>query len=161
MITPYERLAKRIRNEIPDMELVLERMQKAWQKSMEGSDAQELYLDSVALNLQSFYSGIERLFELIARYVDRSVPDGESWHRDLVQQMAQDIQDIRPAVIGESSTIILDELRKFRHVVVNIYTVNLVPEKMCKLVLSVNELWPKLNGELMAFAEFLDEVSRE
>ena len=73
MITPYQRLAKRIRNEISDMELVLQRMLKAWRKSIESSDAQELYLDSVALNLHNFYTGIERLFELIARYVDRSV----------------------------------------------------------------------------------------
>jgi len=29
-----------------------------------------LYLDSAALNLHGFYSGLERLFELIARHVD-------------------------------------------------------------------------------------------
>jgi hypothetical protein len=35
------------------------------------------YLDSVALNLQGFYSGIERIFELIVLTVDRSRPAGE------------------------------------------------------------------------------------
>ncbi len=75
--------------------------------------------------------------------------------------MAQDIQNIRPAVIGENSTFILDELRRFRHVIVNVYTINLAPEKMHKLVSSVRELWSKLSAELLAFAEFLDEIANE
>lgn len=30
---------------------------------------QDIYLDSVALNLHGFYSGLERLFELVARHL--------------------------------------------------------------------------------------------
>ena len=37
---------------------------------------------------------------------------------------------IRPAVIGPESASALDELRRFRHLVRNVYTFNLVPEKM-------------------------------
>ena len=60
-------------------------------------DEQDVYLDSVALNLHSFYSGLERLFE-IARHIDCSVPEGETWHRDLLDQMACEVADIRPAI---------------------------------------------------------------
>jgi len=51
-----------------------------------------LYLDSAALNLHGFYSGLERLFELIARHVDGAIPSGETWHRDLLQWIELKIQ---------------------------------------------------------------------
>jgi len=158
MIPPYQRLANRIRNEISDMEIVIQRMQKALQQANKNPDDQGFYLDSVALNLHNFYSGIERLFELIARYVDRSIPKGETWHRDLLQQMAKDTPDLRPAVIDEDSILALDELRRFRHVVVNIYTINLIPEKIIKLTMTVKDIWPNIRSELLAFAELLDEI---
>ena len=78
-------------------------------------DEQDVYLDSVALNLHSFYSGLERLFELIARHIDCSVPEGETVHRDLLDQMACEVADIRPAVIGQNNAESLDELRRFSH----------------------------------------------
>ena len=161
MILPYQRLANRIRNEISDMEFVIQRMQKAWQQVDKNPDDRDFYFDSIALNLHSFYSAIERLFELIARYVDRSVPKGETWHRDLLQQMAKDMLDLRPAVIGEDSILALDELRRFRHVVVNIYTINLMPEKMIKLIMIVKDTWPDIRSELLAFAELLDDMIKK
>jgi len=42
-------------------------------------------LDGVALNLHSFYSGIERIFELIAANVDDIRPVGENWHQTLLK----------------------------------------------------------------------------
>lgn len=106
-----QELADRIRGEVPDLERVVQRTLRAWEQVERASDAQTAYLDSVALNLHSFYSGIERLFELIARHVDRTVPSGGTWHRDLLQQMAHDVADVRPAVIGQMSVLTLDEFR--------------------------------------------------
>lgn len=65
------------------------------------------YLDSVALNLHGFYAGLERLFELIVRRVDGALPDGETWHRDLLQRMTQDIVEIRPAVLSQDTALAL------------------------------------------------------
>jgi len=42
----------------------------------------------------------------------------------------------------------------------NVYTVNLVPDKMVGLVSALSELWPRLQAELLAFADFLDELAR-
>jgi len=70
-------------------------------------------LESVALNLHGFYSGVERLFELIARRVDQNLPSGDMWHRDLLHQMTQDIRELRPAVISSERVSSLDELRRF------------------------------------------------
>jgi len=42
----------------------------------------------------------------------------------------------------------------------NVYTVNLVPDKMVGLLSALSELWPRLQAELLAFADFLDELTR-
>lgn len=99
------------------------------------------------------------MFELIVRYVDWRLPDRETWHRDLLQQISQDFSDIRPAVISQHSAAILDEFRRFRHLVRNVYTTNLVPEKMEGLMESLPEFWPTLRAELLAFADYLDVLN--
>ncbi len=157
----YQELAERIRGEMSDMERVVQRALQAWPKAQKMSEEQYVYLDSVALNLHSFYSGVERLFELIARHVDGALPAGETWHRDLLQQMAQDLTDVRPAVIDQDSALTLDEFRRFRHLVRNVYTINLVPDKMSRLILALPVLWSKLRAELLAFAELLEELAAE
>jgi hypothetical protein len=82
MIERYRRLAERIRGELDDLEREVNRAQKSWKASMRTSDP-EPYIDSVALNLHGFYSGAERLFELIAEEVDEKIllanHGAESW----------------------------------------------------------------------------------
>jgi hypothetical protein len=157
----YQELAERIRDEVLDMEHVVQRALRAWPQAQRNSEEQYVYLDSVALNLHSFYSGIERLFELIARHVDCALPAGETWHRDLLQQMAQDLIDIRPAVIDQDSALTLDEFRRFRHLVRNVYTINLQPDKIASLMSTLTGMWSKLRAELLAFAEFLAESAND
>jgi len=91
----YEELVERIRGEVPDLERVVQRALRAWSQAQR-APGEQAYLDSVALNLHSFYSGLERLFELIARHVDCTLPASETWYRDLLQQMTHDLVDVRP-----------------------------------------------------------------
>ena len=155
----YQELVERIRTEMPELDQVARRVQHAWSQIQQvGSDERAVYLDSAALNLHGFYSGLERLFELIARHVDHSPPSGETWHRDLLHKMATVVQDVRPAVIGEQSARILDEFRRFRHLVRTVYTINFDPEKIGALVSPLSGLQSQLKAELLAFADFLEEV---
>ncbi|NJN93855.1 MAG: antitoxin [Anaerolineales bacterium] len=155
----YQSLIERIRGEVQDLELVVERAQHSWTLVQHDPPEPEVYIDSVALNLHSFYSGLERLFELIARHVDHHLPERETWHRDLLLQMAQDIPGLRPAVISQENGLNLDEFRRFRHLVRNVYTINLMPEKMSRLITALPELWFKLQAELLAFADYLDVLT--
>lgn len=91
--------------------------------------------------------------------MDRALPASETWHRDLLQQMAQDLEDIRPAVISEDNATALDEFRRFRHLVRNVYAINLAPDRMVGLMAALPELWSRLRAELLAFADFLEEVT--
>jgi hypothetical protein len=155
----YQNLVERIRSEVSDLEQVIDRAEQAWLHVETSPEDQYAYLDSVALNLHSFYSGLEKLFELIARHVDQNLPNSENWHRDLLQQMAEDLPSLRPAVISQESANIVDEFRRFRHLVRNVYTTELVPEKMAGLMELLPELWPGLSAELLAFADYLDALS--
>jgi len=149
------RLAGRIRRELDELELVLARIEEGWQRAHRSDD--DYYLDGVALNLHGFYSGLERVFSLIAETIDGSIPQGENWHLLLLQQMTAEISNVRPAVISESVSKDLNEFRGFRHVVRNVYTHHFDPEKIEKLVNKVPDLFIQLKLELSAFADFLEQ----
>ena len=159
MKTVYEELVERIRGEEPDLERIVQRALRVWTQVQRSPD-EPAYVDSIALNLHGFYSGLERLFELIARHIDRALPTSETWHRDLLDQMASDQTGIRPAVIGQDSILALDDLRRFRHLVRNVYTTNLAPDKMAGLILALPGLWSRLRAELLAFADFVENLAQ-
>jgi vacuolar-type H+-ATPase subunit I/STV1 len=155
----YLELADRLRGELPDLDASIRKAKKSWKSARNAQRDQDAYLDSVALNLHAFYSGLEKLFELIARHVDGSSPEGIAWHRDLLSRMSDDVTDIRPAVISKEMSKELDQYRRFRHLVRNVYATNLNPEKISGLVEKLTEIWPKLSAELNAFSQFLRELS--
>ena len=160
MTNLFIELIERIQGELKDLDRVIDRSEKSWQKAQLSLSEQDVYLDSVALNLHSFYSGLERLFELIARHVDSSVPDGSTWHQDLLYQMSRDVPNVRPAVISQNSRQSLGEFRRFRHLVRNVYATNLVPDKITGLMSTLPVLWPDLKAELMAFCNFMQVLER-
>lgn len=148
-------LVRRIRQELEELERVLDRIKEGWERSRRSND--EYYLDGVALNLHGFYSGFERIFAHIAETIDGDLPQGEDWHRLLLEQMKTEVPGIRPAVISTAMGEILDDLRKFRHVVRNVYTHHLDPARLGKLVRSSSESFAQLNAEVSAFAAFLEQ----
>jgi hypothetical protein len=150
-------LAGRIRNELVEVERVRRRTETGWQRARQSGD--DYYLDGVALNLHGFYSGLERIFELIATRIDGKLPTGENWHQMLLNQMTVEISHVRPAVISESTYAQLDEYRGFRHVVRNVYTFKFEPAKIQKLVDNLSVVFTQVQAELDAFAEFLEQLS--
>ncbi len=154
MTSHANQLTDRIRNELLDIDRAIERAEAAWRRAQQSSD--DLYLDSVALNLQSFYSGLERIFELIATTVDRVIPEGERWHQALLRQMATDVPGVRPSVITQRSHDGLNEYRAFRHIVRNIYAFQFDPARIGKLAVDVEPLYTQVRTELLRFADFLD-----
>jgi len=70
-------LDERIGREIEDIERTVQLAVDAWECA-EGFPAQQgHFLNSLALSLHSFYNGLERIFETIARQLDASFPAGE------------------------------------------------------------------------------------
>ncbi len=146
-------LASRILNEIAALELIVTKVERAWKAA--GANNDDLYYDSVALNIHGFYSGLEKIFEKVAAAVDGSVPQGVNWHQELLNQMALEIPDIRPAVLSEKTRDRLDPFRGFRHVVRNVYTYYLSPEKMRPLAKGIRPVFKQVEKELRAFGRFI------
>ncbi len=147
-------LAKRIHLELEEIQRVLGRIEEGWERSRRSND--DYYLDGVALNLHGYYSGFERIFTRIAETIDGELPRGEDWHRLLLNQMQSEVPGIRPAVISTESGNFLDNLRKFRHIVRNVYTHHIDPVRLGRLVEDSSKSFVQLHAELSAFASFLE-----
>ena len=149
-------LAGRIQAELKEFSILVERIELGMQKAKTQSD--DFYLDSVALNLHGFYSGVERLFEKIACSIDGSMPEGANWHQELLNHMSIEVPGVRPAVISTELKEKLEEYRGFRHVVRNVYTYHLDSAKVKPLVKNIGRVRKKLEKELSAFAKFIREA---
>ena len=150
-----QKLASRICSEVDHLKSVTIKIEEGWKRFVQTSD--DFYIDSVALNIHGFYSGLERIFELIASVVDGNKPVSKNWHKELLNLMAREVPTIRPAVISEAVCSSLNDYRGFRHIVRNVYTFKFDPEKIKKLSNEVTGLFSKVSAELLAFADFLDK----
>lgn len=150
-------LAGRIRVSVDDVKISIERAIRLAEKGRRNND--DDYWDGVALNLHGFYSGVEQIFEDIARTIDGALPEGGDWHISLLKQMTVEIGDLRPAVIRIETRQHLDEYRGLRHVIRNVYAFNLRPARLSELVDHAPECLQYLTSDLLIFADFLDQTS--
>lgn len=153
----YLTIISRIREELSEIKKIADRSQEAWGKAKKLGD--DLYIDSAALNIHSFYAGLERIFKLIAEEIDESLPQGKSWHHNLLKQMATEIEKVRPAVISDDTLNGLDEYRGFRHIVRNIYTFQLSEKRIKPLINELPELCEQIEMEIEKFLNFLEEIN--
>jgi hypothetical protein len=149
-------LAARIDSELSELRQVVDRTLQAWDKAAQQND--DFYLDSVALNLHAFYSGLERVFEKLAASIDGAVPTAANWHQELLIQMQTEIPAVRPAIISSHLKEMLEEYRGFRHVVRNVYTFHFKPEKLKILTENLDNTFKLASKELSTFANFLKQV---
>jgi hypothetical protein len=56
---PYLELAERLLGELADLDSCVQKSLRSWAVAKKGKKDQDVYLDSVALNLHAFYSGLE------------------------------------------------------------------------------------------------------
>ncbi len=68
----------------------------------------------------------------------------------------KEVPGIRPAVMSTETGATLDEYRRFRHVVRNMYTHRFYPAKPGKLINAALELFARTQAELLGFAAFLE-----
>ena len=122
---------------------------------------QDLLLDSAALNLHDFYTGLERIFAQIAAVVDNNMPSGRDWHRDLLNQMGSALSELRPRVLSAATIQALDEYRRFRHVVRNVYAFEFDATRVEPLINNLHSSFIEVQNELLAFAEFLEQLANE
>jgi hypothetical protein len=151
------KLACRIRDETVELTRIAERVGRAWKSANRSGD--DLYLDSVALNIHGFYDGLESILLKIAYLIDGTVPSGANWHELLLQEMSKEIEGVRPAVFSRAFCDKMDAYRGFRHVVRHVYAYKFNPDKLKVLVDNLPDTLRMACDELLAFADFLEQVT--
>jgi hypothetical protein len=127
---------------------------KRWSEFIQ-LQAEDIIADSIAACLHSAYSGIEKIFKIIAKEIDNHLPDGKRWHRELLELMNSDIPGIRQAVISKETFKHIEELMLFRHAFRNLYVHSIVPNKIIDLCDQLNQLWPDFQSEINQFTQFM------
>ena len=100
--------------------------------------------------LHSFYSGLENIFEIIAKNVDGNVPSGNKSHQELLLQMTTDT-DKRTKVLSEDTYVELRVYATFRHFYRHAYSFQLNWEKMQPLIDNLFIVWNKVKSDLEEF----------
>lgn len=121
-------LVSRIDLELSQIQLVVVQTERMLEKVQSTGDQD--YLGTVALNLHSFYTAVERILVAIAKEIDTTIPQEENWHASLLAQMVMEIPGTRSAVLAIETYEGLDEFRRFRHVVRSNYAHQLAPDKV-------------------------------
>jgi hypothetical protein len=119
-------------------------------------DVGTLALAAVALH--GWYTGLETIFERVARQLDASVPTGERWHRELLSQMTAEIPNVRPPVIDRALLADLGALLGFRHFFRHAYAVTFDAGHLSLEVGRLLRVGPTVDAALDDLTSFLTEV---
>lgn len=105
---------------------------------------------ALAALLHSFYNGIENVLKRIAVEIDGVVPSGDSWHRDLLDQVTR-AEEKRPAAISQGLRSRLNEYLAFRHLFRGSLLINLLWERMRPLVMECRSVFAGFESEIRGF----------
>lgn len=130
-MTPLELTAQAVRKLLADLEPEVEALDRLAEEVCQAEGPQpDEKADAaarafLALKLHNYYTAAEKALERIVRVVDGVVPEGEFWHRELLNQAARSAHDLRPAILDQQVAGELDRLRSFRHFIRHGYAVEL------------------------------------
>ena len=108
--------------------------------------------------LHSFYNGAEKIFLVIARNIDKKVPEDSKWHKTLLLQMTTE-NKARCAVLSEEMKERLLDYLAFRHFFRHTYSFRLEWEEMEDLVKPIGDVWNQFNSEISVLLESLRETA--
>jgi len=153
-------LATVVREELRQLAALANDTEEAWKACAAAApDVQAYVLESVALKLHHFYTACERVFEEIATEINGAVPRTHDWHVRLLRTMALAVPQVRPAVLTGALERTLEEYLKFRHLVRNLYTAQLDPERMRPLIEGIRDVSRRCGDEVGRFADYLEKLA--
>lgn len=153
-----ELLAADIREEAKRLDTVTQGVQEVLAMAEADPARRHIYIESLALKLQSFYTGCERIFRIIAEELNGGPPSGSDWHRRLLQRASIAYRD-RPHIIAKATADALDEYLAFRHVVRNAYTFDLDVERVTELARALPQTLEALSRDLQQFVAWLEATA--
>jgi hypothetical protein len=159
-VSQYTLLIARLMQELTNLDRTVNRAISQLQKARDTQD--EDFYDAVALNLQKFYMGVERLSVEIAREIDQYVPSGSNWHKQILQQMSLAHDPIRPAVLSMQTYEMLDvDYRGFRHIATHLYAFELKADRIEALVEHLPRCHESLKQDILTFCQYLGTLAQQ
>jgi len=153
----YRLLIAELQSDLEAVEKVAEEIHPAFRDQK--TSFSSLELAGIAHLLENFYTAVEDAMLRIASRVDKSLPTGEKWHKDLLHRMTLRIPEVRPSVFNHQLFEVLDEYRRFRHRSRHVYR-SPIPEwsKMKHLVENLNNNLIEIKRQLKLFLDFLNKL---
>ena len=100
--------------------------------------------------LQSFYTGIESIIELIFKYFGEEVPSDRHWHKKLLGR-AFERTEKRTSLFKDNHKAPLEEYLTFRHFSRHSYGVEIDWERLKPLVTDVGKVWKSIEQDIREF----------
>ena len=133
---------------------------RAWERIQNGAN-DPIDWGALGFTLHSAYGILENYFLRVSKFFENDLQP-EHWHKSLVEKMALEIADIRPALlVDEASKRGALELLKFRHRFRNLYGEDLDPRKTAEIQKTAFEfvyVFSKMHAD---FIEKLRAIARE
>lgn len=147
-----------IENEMGRLEELAKQVQFVQSEMAKNPEYVSIFTESLALKLHNFYTGCERIFQIIASELNGGLPSSYDWHRRLLTRMAT-AQDERPAILRETTVQSLTEYLSFRHVVRNIYGFELQQQRVTDLVENYYQTWQSFKQDIDEFLLWLKAIA--
>jgi len=151
---PYLALKERLLDEMEAIEQSMESLNEAL---LQRYDVAEFILTPALTSyVDDFYSGCERMAKRVAVALDGKQPKGESWHMQLLQQLASTGGQGRPPLWSRELHRDLIEYCRFRHRIRHIYTGELQPLRVMEMAEGAAEVFKQLQMEVHQFIQWLE-----
>jgi hypothetical protein len=122
-------------------------------KSLDPMDEHKMI--HAAYLLHNLYNAYEDLFQEIAVCFENNIERSSGYHKNILMRMKITIPGIRPAILSETSFILLSELLGFRHVFRHAYNYNIEPGKLQELRAKVTEGRKVIEKDISIFEDYL------
>jgi hypothetical protein len=145
-----EKTKLKIQLEIEQIDKLIETYSDLLKKCVQ-SEPDKIEIAALGSILHSFYNGLENIFSVIAKEVDETVPQGFSWHKELLIQISNKTLT-RNAVLPEATREKLVNYLAFRHFYRHSYSFFLDWKELKPLICDFNSVWKEVRESLERFA---------
>ena len=119
---------------------------------------QRLFTENLALKLHNFYTGCERIMQIIATELNGSLPSGYDWHKRLLYRLTSPRQG-RPTVLSEETARGLEDFLGFRHVVRHLYGFEIDRDRLATLLDKYPAVWQQFKQDITEFLSWIRSLA--